>query len=84
MTITSDSWAARPTRRSPISSMSTWFDAAGQALAHLRERRRARANYRALGAVSNATLKDIGVHRSEVMSLSLGDASGRRRSMGCR
>ena len=84
MTITSDSWAAGPTRQGPMSLMSAWLHAADQAWAHLRERRRARVNYRALGAVSDTTLRDIGVRRCEIMSVALGDATGRHRRFGCR
>jgi uncharacterized protein YjiS (DUF1127 family) len=85
MTITFDNWAIARTRPAPATMVITWLETGVRAWSSLRNRRRrARANYRALGAVSNATLKDIGLHRSEIMSLTLGDASGRRRHMGCR
>jgi uncharacterized protein YjiS (DUF1127 family) len=45
----------------------------------LKERRRRNANYRALSAVDSRTLRDIGIDRSEILSLTLGDASGRCR-----
>ncbi len=84
MTATTGNWAARPTHESPTSLISAWFGAARRAWIQHREHRRAHAHYRALGAVSDATLRDIGVRRCEIMSMSLGDASGRRRSFGCR
>ncbi len=79
MTINSYPWAMAPARHAPAAVFSALTDAALVGWQRIRECRRARANYRALGAVSASTLKDIGIDRSEIMSLTLGDSSGRRR-----
>jgi uncharacterized protein YjiS (DUF1127 family) len=84
MTITFNTRVGAGAPASPARVINSWLDAGGRAWSNLRERRRARANFRALGTVSNATLRDIGLHRSEILSMTMGDASGRRRSMGCR
>ncbi len=44
----------------------------------IRARRQRRAAMRALERVDNATLKDIGMSRAELMSVCYGDTTGRR------
>ncbi len=60
-------------------AVAAWYEAASGFLAALRARRRARRTFNALNAVDARTLKDIGIDRSEIMSISFGDNSGRRR-----
>ena len=77
MTISSDTWASSPVRDTPANIMHRWLRAALHAYAAQRARRHHRAKLRALSLLNDATLKDIGVHRSEILSLELGDGSGR-------
>jgi uncharacterized protein YjiS (DUF1127 family) len=48
------------------------------------ERRRARESVRHLMALSNRELKDIGISRSEILSVVYGPGDGRRRTLGRR
>ena len=45
----------------------------------IREHRRARADCRHLSVINASTLKDIGIDRRDIISLTLGGRSGRRR-----
>ncbi len=84
MTITSENWPIAPTRPNPMVVISACMEAVLRGRDYLRQRRRARADYCDLSAVAASTLKDIGIDRSEIMSLTLGDSSGRRRTRTAR
>ena len=74
MTIFQDNAPVRQSTRAGV-----WRDTTVSFLAALKARLQARRTFNALHGLDDHTLKDIGFDRSEIMSVSYGDRTGRRR-----
>ena len=79
MSIVHDKSANARTGLAAARGVATWRETAARLLAALKAHRRARQTFNALSELDARTLKDIGIDRSEILSVSFGDNSGRRR-----
>ena len=79
MTIYQETSAIARGGRAAVERIAAWWRAAGDIVEALRAYRRKRRTFHALMNLDNRTLKDIGLDRSEIMSISYGDLSGRSR-----
>ncbi len=79
MTIYQDNSAVARGGRAAMEWMAAWRTAASDIVETIWAHRRKRQTYSALMNLDNRTLKDIGLDRSEIMSISYGDRSCRSR-----